>query len=265
MKKHVTLMLLPVALLLPSLGLAQSAFVGTWKADIKNNIQLPKKPSVYLLAGGVYHCKTCAPPWSVPADGRDHKVTGHPYFDTAAIKVVDDNTIQETDKKAGKTVTTVTSKVAADGKTLDYDLSDSSASSGAPVAVKGESARVTNGPTGSHTISGSWRATKLESVSDNGLLTTWALDGSTLKMTTPTGQSYSAPLDGTEAPFTGDPGQTSISMKKVNDHTLDEIDKRDGKVIGSAHLTVSADGKTMTVAWKDALHGTDGSFSNVKQ
>jgi hypothetical protein len=264
MKKHF-LLLLPAALLLPGLALAQSAFVGTWKADVNNNIQLPKKPNVYQLAAGVYHCKTCAPPWSVPADGQDHKVTGHPYFDTAAIVVVDDHTITETDKKAGKTVTTVTSKVSADGTTLRYDVSDSSASSGAPVKVKGESTRVAKGAAGSHAISGSWRTTKFESVSDNGLLMTWALDGSTLKMSTPTGQSYAAPLDGTDSPYMGDPGQTSVSMKKVDDRTIDETDKRNGKVIGSARLAVSADGKTMRVAWKDMLHGTNGSFTNIKQ
>lgn len=264
MKKPI-LLLLQASLLLPALALAQSAFVGTWKADVKNNIQLPKKPNEYLLTGGVYHCKTCAPPYSVPADGQDHKVTGHPYFDTAAIKVVDDNTIQETDKKAGKTVTTVVTKVSADGTTATFDVIDSSASSGDPVKVKGESVHVAKGPAGSHAISGSWRATKFESVSDNGLLTTWSLSGSTLKMSTPTGQSYAAPVDGSDSPFMGDPGQTSVSIKKVDDHTIDEVDKRDGKVIGSAHMTVAADGKTMTVVWKDALHGTDGSYTNIKQ
>jgi hypothetical protein len=264
MKKPI-LLLLPASLLLPALALAQSAFVGTWKADIKNNLQLPKKPSEYLLTGGVYHCKTCAPPYSVPADGLDHKVTGHPYFDTAAIKVVDDNTIQETDKKAGKTVTTVVTKVSADGNSATFDVVDSSASNGDPVKVKGESTHVAKGPAGSHAVSGSWRTTKFESVSDNGLLTTWSLSGSTLKMSTPIGQSYAAPVDGSDSPYMGDPGQTSVSIKKVDDRTIDEVDKRDGKVIGSAHMTVAADGKTMTVVWKDALHGTDGSFTNIKQ
>jgi hypothetical protein len=30
-------------------------------------------------------------------------------------------------------------------------------------------------------------------------------------------------------------------------------------------LSVSADGKTMTVAWKDLLRGSEGSFTYVKQ
>jgi hypothetical protein len=63
----------------------------------------------------------------------------------------------------------------------------------------------------------------------------------------------------------GDPGQTSVSIKRVNDNTVDETDRRDGKVIASAHITVSTDGKTMTVAWKDALHGSSGSYTAMKQ
>jgi hypothetical protein len=215
--------------------------------------------------GGVYQCKTCAPAYSVPADGQDHAVTGHPYYDSVAIKVVDNTTIHETRKRGGKTVTTITSRVSADGKTATFDVIDSSNSSGDPVKVSGHDTRVAKGPAGSHAVSGGWRTVKLENVSDNGLLTTWALSGNTLKMSSPTGQSYSAPLDGTDSPFMGDPGQTSISMKKVDDRTLDETDKRDGKVIGSARLTASADGKTVRVAWKDALHGTDGSFNFIKQ
>lgn len=263
--KQSILLALPATLLLPALVLAQSAFVGTWKTDVSNNLQMPAKPFEYEVNKGVFTCKTCVPPVTVPADGQDHAVSGHPYYDTVAVKVVDANTIEETDKKAGKAVTTTSYKVSSDGGTAIFDSSDSSASSGAPVQMKFEEQRIASGPAGSHAISGSWKAVKFLSASDNGLLVTWSLSGNTLKMTTPIGQSYAAPLDGTDVPFVGDPGQSSISMKKIDDHTIDETDKRDGKVIGTARLTVSADGKTMRVVWKDLLHGMDGSFTNVKQ
>ena len=262
MKK--SLLLLPASLLLPAVVMAQSAFVGTWKADISNNIQLPDKPDEYLLNGGVFECKTCVPAVRVPADGQDHAVTGHPYYDSVAVKVVDASTVVETHKKGGKVVATVTSKVAADGNSYTFDAVDSSAST-TPVTARGEATRVSKGPAGSHALSGSWRTTKFENVSENALLTTYSLSGSTLKMSNRMGQSFSAPLDGTDSPYDGDPGQTSVSMKKVDDRTIDETDKRNGKVIGTARLTVSADGKSMAVAWKDAVHGTNGSFTQIKQ
>ena len=219
----------------------------------------------YLLDKGVFHCRTCAPPVTVKADGEDHKVAGHPYYDTVNVRVIDPQTIEETDKKAGKTVTTQTFTVSADGSTSTVDFSDSSASNDAPVVGKGEFKRVAKGPAGSHAISGAWQATRYDAVSDNGLLFSFALEGSTLKFSTRTGQSYAAPLDGTEVPFVGDPGLTGVSVKRIDDRTIEETDKRKDKTIWIGHMTVSADGKSLLVAWQDLLHGTSGSYTGVKQ
>ena len=46
---------------------------------------------------------------------------------------------------------------------------------------------------------------------------------------TPTGQSYTAKLDGKDVPYMGDPGTTSVSLKRMGD-AFEETDKRDGKV-----------------------------------
>jgi hypothetical protein len=249
----------------PAFALAQSVFVGTWKADMQNDVQLPSKAYVFLLSGGTYHCKGCVPPYAVAADGQDHPVSGHPYFDTAAVKVVDEHTIQETDKKAGKVVVTNLTQVSTDGKTVVWDIVDGSATNADPVKFKVEGRRIAAAAAGAHPVSGSWKATRFLSLSDNGALTTWSLSGNTLSMTTPTGQSYAAPLDGSDVPYSGDAAQSSISMKTVNDHTVQETDKRDGKVIGTATLTVSRDGTRMTVVWDDVFRHTHGSFVNVKQ
>jgi hypothetical protein len=263
MKKPLWFVVL-LALLTPGLAMAQSAFDGTWKVDLKT-AQFPTKPDVYLLQDGMYHCKTCVPAIDIKADGQDQKVTGHPYYDMASIKVVDDRTIEETDKKNGKVVTTSKTWVSADGNTLMFEFTDSSATNADPITGKGEETRVAKGPAGSHAISGSWRASKMDTVSDNGLLFTYKLEGDSLTMTTLTGQSYTAKLDGTEAPYKGDPGTTSVSVKKVDKNTMEETDKRDGKVISVARMTVTADGKSMTVAVDDKLHGTSSKFTAVKQ
>jgi hypothetical protein len=244
-------------------AVAQSAFDGTWKADL-NNYQPPNKPDEYLLKDGMYGCKTCVPPYSIKADGTDQPVSGHPYMDTVAIKVVDDHTIEETDKKDGKVVTTSRTAVSADGKTAKFDWSDSSAST-APVTGSGEAVRVGAQPPGSHAISGSWRTQKMENLSDNALLINYKVEGNTLTMTSPTGQTYTAKLDGTDAPYKGDPGTTSVSVKGISKNTIEESDKRDGKVIGVSKITVSADGKTMNIEYSDKLHGTSSKITATKQ
>ena len=252
------------ALLVPVCAIAQSAFDGTWKIDL-NKVHMPKKPDVYLLRNGTYDCKTCAPPISVKADGTDQKVTGHPYHDMVAIKVVDAHTIQETDKKAGKVVGTSTTTVAADGKTATFEFTDSSDSNTAPVTGKGTLTRVDKGPVGSHAISGSWRIASYADVSDNGLSFTYKVDGDKLSMTTPTGQSYSAKMDGTDSPFNGDPGTTSVSVKKTGKNVFVETDKRNGKVISVSTVTVAADGKSMTIGFSDTLRGMTSSYVATKQ
>jgi len=253
-----------ISLLLPVLATAQSTFDGTWKFDLKT-VQFPSKPDVYLLQDGIYNCKTCVPVIDIKADGQDQKVSGHPYYDTVSIKVVDDHGIEETDKKNGKTVATSKTWVSADGNTLMFEFSDSSNTNGDPVAGKGEETRLVKGPAGSHAISGSWRMSKMDALSENAIFVTFKVSGDSLTMTNQTGQSYTAKLDGTEAPYNGDPGTTSVSVKKTGPSTIDETDKRNGKVISITRMTVSADGKSMTFAIEDKLHGTTAKFVAQKQ
>jgi hypothetical protein len=138
---------------------------------------MPKKPDVFLLQDGMYQCKTCVPPIDIKADGQDQKVTGHPYHDSVSVKVVDDRTIEETDRKDEKTVVTSKMVVAPDGKTATFEFSDSSATNGDPVTGTGEITRVAKGPAGSNAISGSWRTSKMENMSDNGTTITYKVEG----------------------------------------------------------------------------------------
>ena len=252
------------SLLLPGLATAQSAFDGTWKVDM-NKVEFPKKPDVYLLQNGMYECKTCAPPVKIKADGQDQTVTRDPYRDAVAIKVISDHEIEETDKKNGKTVGTSTTTVSPDGNTLTFEFSDSSNTNAAPVTGKGEATRVAKGPAGSNAISGSWRTTKFETISANAITWTYKVSGDELTMTTPTGQSYSAKLNGTEAPFKGDPGTTGVSVKMTGKDTLEETDKRGDKVISVSKMTLEPDGKTAKIAWEDKLRGTTGEYVAEKQ
>jgi hypothetical protein len=262
--KNLPLFGLVIALLASAPAIAQNAIDGTWKFNL-SDAQFPKKPDVYLLQNGKYQCKTCVPPIDVKADGQDQPVSGHPYLDSVSIKVVDDRTVEEVDKKNGKTVATSKTVVSSDGKTATFEFSDSSNTNADPVTGKGTQTQVAKAPAGSHAISGSWVTSKMETLSDNGLLVTFKVEGDSLSMSNKTGQSYLAKLDGTDAPYKGDPGTTSVSVKSMGKNTVEETDKRDGKVISVARMTVGADGKTMTLKVEDKLHGTHSQFTATKQ
>ena len=262
--KKIFLVGLLISLLAPGLATAQSALDGTWKFDLGKS-QLAKKPDVYLLQNGIYECKTCAPPIKVKADGEDQKITGEPYYDTVNVKAVDDHTIMQTDKKDGKTVITAKTTVSPDGKTARFEFTDNSATNADPVYGKGELTRVAKGPAGAHAISGSWRTSKLENFSDNGVTVTFKSEGDSLTMSNPTGQSYTAKLDGTEAPYKGDPGTSSVSVRRMGKNAIVETDMRDGKPTVILHMAVATGGNTMTVVVDDKLHGTTSQFVAEKQ
>jgi hypothetical protein len=249
----------------PAPATAQSVFDGTWKIDM-NKIDFPKKPDTYSLRDGIYMCKTCAPPYTIKADGTDQSVSGHPYFDSAAIRVVNDHEIQETDKKSGQVVMTTTSTISADGNTLTFVFKDSSNTNGGPpVTGKGEATRVEKGMAGSHLISGSWKTSKLESLSDNATIWTYKITGDQITMTAPTGQSYTAKLNGGDAPMKGDPGVTSVSVRTIGNNVLEETDKREGKPIGVFKVAVAADGKTAKASYDDKLQNRTTDFMATKQ
>jgi hypothetical protein len=254
-----------VAFCLSATVAAQNPLDGTWKTDL-SKINFSPKPDVYVLMDGMYECKTCTPPYKIKADGTDQPITGSPYVDTVAITVVNGHEVDETDKKGGKEVGSSKTIISPDGKTYSFSFTDSSNTNGGPpVTGKGEETRVASGPAGSHAISGSWKMAKVDDFSDNATVWTYKISGDEITMTNPTGQTYTAKLDGTDAPMKGDPGVTTVSVKMLGKNIFQETDKRDGKVISVWKMTVAADGKSAKGVSEDKLQNRTTEFVIAKQ
>jgi hypothetical protein len=250
-------------LLVPVLSWAQSPFDGTWKVDMSKS-KLPKKPDVYLLQDGMYECKSCVPPVNIKADGQFQPITGDPYRDALMVKVVDDKHVEFASQKDGKQVATTTRTVSGDDKTMTVQWSYSGNPSGGPVSGTDHLKRVAKGPSGANAISGSWHDEKTDIATSDAITFTFKSGGDSLSYSTPTGQSYDAKMDGTDAPYKGDPGTTSVSLKRIGD-SIEETDNRDGKVISVSKMTVAKDGKTMVIDVDDKLNGSTATYIAVKQ
>ena len=248
--------------LVPAVGAAQSVFDGTWKTDV-NSIDFPAKPLVYVFKDGMYECKTCATKILVKTDGKDQKIEGNPYADTLAVKIIDKFHLEMVSKKAGKVVARSKIAVSVDGNSMVREYANNSAVNNEVVKGATSYARTAYDRAAPHQMSGSWRALKADKRSDNGLTITYKSEGDTLNMSTPTGEAYSAKTDGTDAPYKGDPGTTSVSVKVVKKNILEETYKRDGKTIGSNRTVV--DGKKAKVDWVDLLTRTNGNYVMAKQ
>jgi len=255
-------LLLGLTLLASGVLFAQTPFDGTWMTKL-DTAKFPSKPDKYSLSNNVWECLTCVPSVSVKADGTDQKVTGHPYFDTVAVKVVDASSIEIIQKKEGKVMYSDTETVSPDGKTLQDKFTDSSGTQ--PVTGEATSTRVAKGPTGSHAVSGAWKTEKLENFSSNGLTVTYQGTENGLKMSDENGNSYDAKFDGKDYPIQGDVAHTMVSLKRIGDDTIEETDKRDGKVVGVLRMTVSKDGKSIQAQYDDKRRGAKSSFTMEKK
>jgi hypothetical protein len=84
-------------------------------------------------------------------------------------------------------------------------------------------------------------------------------------MRRPTGQSYSARIDGGDAVYRGDPEIDGVAVKRVGAGSIEETDKKGGKIVSVTTLTVAADGKSMKVVVKDASDGSVNEFVMQKK
>ena len=59
--------------------------------------------------------------------------------------------------------------------------------------------------------------------------------------------TVTANYDGKDVPVVGNPNADTIARTRVNDTTTKLVNKKDGKILSTATLVVSADGKTLTI------------------
>jgi hypothetical protein len=250
------------ALLVSFTALAESPFDGTWVAKDESNV-LDKKPVAVSLNKGVYENTAFVPAVKVKADGTDQPVKGHAYFDTIAVKSTGEDSVEVTTKKGGKVVGTNVVTVSSDGKTATVKWTDQTGTE----TATGENVyeRLATAPKGAHAVSGKWRMVKTQNTSANARTITYKATADGMSFSAPTGQSYTAKFDGKEVPVAGDPGGTTVSLKKVNANTFIETDRQKGKVVEVDHWTVSPDGKTMKIDWERKDSGRKGSSTFEKQ
>jgi hypothetical protein len=69
-------------------------------------------------------------------------------------------------------------------------------------------------------------------------------------------------FDGT---WKADLSTAQMPKKRLNKNVIEETDKRDGKVISVARMTLGSDGKTISVDFHDSLRDTDIKYVAKKQ
>src|SRR5438034_4258994 len=110
---------------------AADVFSGNWKVNVVKSKYdpgpAPKSATskIDAMEGGLKFTnngvnaegKPTHSEWNGKFDGKDNPVKGDPARDTAALKKIDDHTVEITNKKGGKVVGTIRAVFSRDGKT----------------------------------------------------------------------------------------------------------------------------------------------------
>lgn len=244
--------LLALLLLMQSWTFAQSRFDGTWQMKM-DTLEFSRPSEDYLFVDGMYHCKSCKsciPKVDVETDGVDYPVAGYNY-DTLAVQILDDHAIKFTMKRAGKPYFECTETVSPGGQKMMEDFTNKME----PETVTGKAGftRVGNGPAGSHALSGQWRMDTVKNATRAGTLQIFQTTAGLMK-TSDGSASYEVRLDGKDYADPGDIHSTR-SMKLIDEYTLEETDKTDGKVSGVSGRVISKGGKSMQVEFSSTKRG----------
>ncbi len=249
-------------LLLPIFAWAADPFDGTWKIEISQPQTSQGEDAVVLLQNGTFQCISCNPKISIKADGTDQAVPPETKeYDMMAIKAIDDKATETTAKKDGRVVHRSKNTISADGKTSTIEITSYPEPGKQSFTYKLTYIRIAEGPPGSHAISGTWRMQNLNAALTVTIKST--PDG--LISSGPAGQSFEAKFDGKDYPIKGAAAGTTVSLNRVNERAIDQTNKQSGKVVAVTHMTVSADGKTMTIVSENKEQGATTTLTATKQ
>ena len=223
------------ALLVPLAALADSPFDGTWLFSEESS-SVSGEPVQDLPRQGRLGERMRLRPIRIKADGTDQPVKGHDYFDTMSVKETGPSSADFTTKMGGKVMATNAFTVSPDGKTLTLKWSDMSGTE----PVTGESTYQREGAA----PEGGERRLRHLAPSEAPVRVGERPDGDAqvhrrrAEYELANRCELHREVRRQGRPNRRRPGGTTASLKRVNNHTIVETDKRHGKVVEVDHMTV---------------------------
>ena len=225
-------------------GDSVAAFVGKWKLDpahskLTDQMKVEAAgPNKYNLIFSGDNVET------VVADGTDQPGL---FGSTVAIVVQDANNWKVVRKDKGRITITGLWTLVLDGKTLTDNFTGYH-DNGTTTNLHYIYQRIA-GPAGPGSFVGTWESTTEDVNSSNEMEIKSFQDGG-LSFTNLGAQVTEAlQFDGKDYPGSGPnvPAGYASSGHRINDHTVERVDKINGKTLYTQEIEVSADGKTLTM------------------
>jgi hypothetical protein len=215
-------------------------YAGRWKLNIAKSDFGETTATVAKVGSDEMQFTIAGQSYKFRVDGKDYpSIMGR----TSAWKQIDANTWETLIKQDGMLITTDTTRLAADGKTMTVH-SKGPKPAGGTFEQTTVYERVSDGPG----LEGKWKTKNVQNSAPTVLeLTPSGTDGLMIKI--PDFKiSADAKFDGNDYPATGPglpPGLT-IAIQKTGPRSFDMTEKQNGKPLFKLSFAVSADGKTLT-------------------
>jgi hypothetical protein len=222
----------------------QSPFIGGWKLNPSMS-RMPDEMKVESKGGNTYSFDFGGGVETIVADGTDQPGYGGTVL---SAKADGPDTWIVARKKGGRLLLRATWKLSKDGRTLT-DFYREFGPDGSTLSMD----YVFQRSGGGSGIAADWRSIEEKMNSPYGLqVKAYQGDGLSFVFTTQK-ETKNLKLDGKEYPREGpnaNPG-SSISSRRVDEHTLEMTAKAGGKVTDAWEIRLSPDGKTLTMT----VHG----------
>jgi hypothetical protein len=223
---------------------AQDPRIGSWTlVAAQSTLEPPNKLSitslkdrVHVVMSGDTHLDFTAKP-----DGHEVAVPGNPGFNQVKLRKIDKKQSEVTEMKDGAVVATVRDKLSNDGNELTIATASKGHDDQLTVWKRTGGAKVAKDP-----LSGEWTQDLSKTRLRQGLMLKIEANG-TNGVRFSGDFSYTARFDGKQYDVKNSRNDT-VTLERVDPHTVDAIYRRDNQVTQTDRWVVSADGQQMTVS-----------------
>jgi hypothetical protein len=218
---------------------AETSYIGTWKLNPAKSQLTGDVLSIEKTAAGDFHYDVQGFAYNFKLDGKEYPL---PDGGTTSWIAIDTKTWQVTNRRNGRI--SATYRLAVDGDSMAVETRRSKASGGT-LEEFAKATRVSGGPG----FLGRWRISAITKpaittiqIAPNGP------DGVTVTFSD-SGAVCKAKFDGRDYPLTGPfvgKGEVYV-MKKTGSRSFEWVDTLNGKPLYIDNISVSEDGKTLTI------------------
>ncbi len=222
------------------LAAAENPFAGTWKLNPARSKFTGDTMKFERTSSGEIHWSGAGLTYTFKVDGKEYP---GPFGDLVAWKQINDHSWETTYKMKETLISTDTSKLSPDGKTMTIISKGTK-----PNGESFENTSVYERTSGDSGLFGTWKSKEVKINSPGAMKFTPSGDDGIIWELVDIKATCNAKFDGKDYPATGPtvPAGLTLALKRMGPRSFEFTEKQSGKPLFTGKFTVSEDGHTLT-------------------